>query len=326
MTRLIIILLLLGTVLLPVGSSIAQEVEVSATTANRAKTRGVNAPYSKFDRGMHHVITIEPGRVLLDGIEISDDDLPESFDLSNVTTTLDLTGNSIIELNGTMFQLQDGRIVEASGNENGFYDVMVYFNSTNSPEQSVRVLSPQSTFARGILSEEGPYQVVMKNYVGKLNEKAVEFENIRARMSRDSQSQAQHLVLAEQLRVEAENTARIAGAFPRVEYEGYLRGIHEKDSNLYNRLVQEHNLEMNTHELAMQARSTSDANEREKFAAELRIQLEEIFELKQQNREDEINQLSSRLQDLTELMNKRAALKNRIVESRLKELLGELDW
>jgi len=306
MTRLIIILLLLSTVLLPVGSSIAQEVEVSATTANRAKTRGVNAPYSKFDRGMHHVITIEPGRVLLDGIEVSDDDLPESFDLSNVTTTLDLTGNSIIELNGTMFQLQDG--------------------STNSPEQSVRVLSPQSTFARGILSEEGPYQVVMKNYVGKLNEKAVEFENIRARMSRDSQSQAQHLVLAEQLRVEAENTARIAGAFPRVEYEGYLRGIHEKDSNLYNRLVQEHNLEMNTHELAMQARSTSDANEREKFAAELRIQLEEIFELKQQNREDEINQLSSRLQDLTELMNKRAALKNRIVESRLKELLGELDW
>jgi len=302
MKRLTTMLLLLGTVIIPGRTLLAQE-----------------------SKEMHHIITIGPGLVLIDGHEVSKKDLPESFDLSNVTTTLDLTGHSIIELNGTMFQLQNGKIVEAGGGKNGTYDVMVYFNSTKAPDQSLRVLSPQSTYVRGIMSGNGPYDVVMKNYVGKLNEQAIQIEKIRSRMS-VGQNRSQNIMLAEQLRLEAENTARIAGAFPRVEYEGYLRGIHEKDSKLYDRLVDEHNLEMNTHELARQARSASIAGERDKFVTELRVQLEEIFELKQRNREDEIDQLSSRLQDLTDLMNKRAALRDRIIESRLKELLGELDW
>ena len=295
--------MLLGLVLIPARDTTAQE-----------------------SRGMHHVITIEPGRVLIDGKEVADNDLPDSFDLSNITTTLNLTGHSIIELNGIMFQLQDGKIVEAGGGKKSFYDVMVYFTSTSAPEQSVRILSPRSTYSRRIVSGDGPYDVLMKNYVGKLKEKAVEFEKIHSKMSMNTQNIEDNLLLAEQLRMEAENTARIAGDFPRVEYEGYLRSINEKDSMLYNRLVEENILEMKTHELAMQARSATEPVERKKFAGELRIQLEEIFELKQQNREDEINQLSVRLQDLTGLMDKRATLRDRIIESRLKELLGELDW
>lgn len=278
-------------------------------------------------RKKSHAMTIERGRIHVDGIEIPEKELPESLDLSNVTASVNLTGNTMIGVNGIMFQLRDGRIVEVDGDETGLgYSFSVFFGNPDRNDETVLVSNSRYAPFTPQVASGGAYGVVMKNYVRKLNDKAVTFAKIGSRMNVENQNWLVHVELAEQLKLEAENTARIAGAFPRVEYEGYLRGIHETDSKLYNRLVQEHNLELITHDLALQTRTTTDPAEREDLAAQLHTQLEEIFELKQQNREDEIDQLSLRLRELTELMNKRMALRNRIVESRLKELLGELDW
>jgi hypothetical protein len=276
-------------------------------------------------RASQSMLTLEEGRILINGVEIPQKDLPKSLDLSGINSSFNLTGNSLIEINGTMYQLRNDRIEEVEAGDAAFHDVMVYVNGSSDNSQSFHSVNRRAA-APGLREEaEGPYQVVMKNYVGRLNAQANEFEKIRSQMD-NLHLETQDKELALQLRVQAENTARIAGAFPRIEYEGYLMGVKEKNIVLYDGLVREHELEMNTHRLASEARGASTPAEREKFVTELRSQLNEIFELKQENREDEISQLDQRLQELTELMNKRAAMQDTIIEKRLKELLGELDW
>jgi hypothetical protein len=276
-------------------------------------------------RTSQSMLTLEDGRILINGVEIPQKDLPKSLDLSGINSSFNLTGNSLIEINGTMYQLRNDRVEEVEAGDAAFHDVMVYVNATSDNNQALHIVNRRAPASALFEVADGPYQVVMKNYVGRLNEQANEFEKIRVQMD-DVHFEAQDKQLALQLRVQAENTARIAGSFPQIEYEGYLMGVKEKNVLLYDGLVREHELEMNTHRLASEARGASTPAERDKFVNELRSQLNDIFELKQENREDEIKQLDQRLQELTELMNKRSAMQDKIIEKRLKELLGELDW
>ena len=188
----------------------------------------------------------------------------------------------------------------------------------------VRVLSRAEAVPFGRFKVDQSHGVVMENYLDALQNKAKEFEIIRGQIA--EQNVEQTLMLADKLRLEAENTARIAKAFPRIEFESYLQGIHETDLKLYGQLVLERNIESETHRLAMEARAARNARQREEIIAELAEKLKTAFELKQTNREKEIEQMSERLNELREKLSQRADLRDRIIESRLKELLGDLDW
>ncbi len=274
----------------------------------------------------NYTLTLEPGRILLNGKEIPADELPASLDLSGINTSFNLTGDSVLDINGHVYQLRGEQFIEIDSAMSNANNVMVYVNGTGGNGQSFHIVNRQAPSAVFFGKTDTPHEVVMKNYFVKMNEQAVEFEKIRNRMGSEMQSEAQDRQFALELRIEAENAYRIASAFPSLEYEGYLMGIREKDTRLYQGLVREQQMEMNTHGLASKARASATPAEREKFVNELRTQLKDIFELKQNNREDEITQLSQRLQELTALMSKRADLQERIIEKRLKELLGELDW
>jgi len=168
------------------------------------------------------------------------------------------------------------------------------------------------------------YGVVMENYLDALEDKAKEFEVIRGQIA--GQNSEQTVLLADKLRLEAENAARIAKALPRVEFESYLEGIQQSDASLYNQLIQEHSLEAETLRLAMEARAASDERQRDLIIGTLRQKLEEAFELKQQNREQEIQQLTEKLSELRQRIKERSDARDRIIEARLKELLGESSW
>jgi ABC-type phosphate transport system auxiliary subunit len=132
--------------------------------------------------------------------------------------------------------------------------------------------------------------------------------------------------LAGQLRLEAENTARMAGAFPRVEFQSYLDDMHESDIGLYDQLIREQDMEMETHHLAMEALSATSVEHRKQVAEALRNRLNEIFDLKQENREREIEQLSKKLEDLKSRLKQRSDLRQQIIDVRMRELLGDLRW
>ncbi len=284
----------------------------------------VQPPAAALAQVERHVVTIDNGKVFIDGKRIADRDLPASLKLKDMLLSWSFTGDALLELRGTVYELQDGKLVEADEDIARDGRVMVFFRDPDDNDSVVRVLSRAGAVPFGRFKIDQSHGVVMENYLEALQNKAKEFELIRGQIADQNADQA--LVLADRLRLEAENTARIAQAFPRVEFESYLEGIHETDLKLYGQLMLERNIETETHRLAMEARAAQDWSRREKIVAELREKLNNAFELKQQNREKEIEQLGERLNELREKLSQRADLRDRIIESRLKELLGELDW
>ena len=280
------------------------------------------APEAVFAQEERHVVTIEDGKVFIDGKQVKDSDLPESIKRLRMSMSWNFSGDQLLEMNGTVYQVKDGRIVEADENVARDGRLVVFFRDPEDENSTVRVLSRGGVvpFRRS----ERTYGVVMEDYMNAFQDKAREFQVLQNQISQQSGDQS--LVLAEKLQLKAENTARMAMAFPQVEFESYLEGIQEKDQNLYVQLVLEHDMESETHRLAMEARAARNDQQREQIIQQLREKLNEAFQLKQENREKEIQQLAVRLEELRHKLEQRADLQERIIETRLKELLGELNW
>jgi len=273
-----------------------------------------------------HVVTIEEGQVYIDGRLVPENNLPPSLDVKNLSASMNFTGDALLELNGKVYQLNDGKLIEADENTARDGRVMVFFRDPENGNSVVRVLSRgdnDSAFGRYRV-ENRQRGMVMENYLDALEDKAREFEVIRGQIN--DQNTAQSQALADRLRLEAENAARIAKALPRVEFESYLEGIQQTDQSLYNQLLEEHTIEVETRRLALEAKAANSAERRQEIVEALRKRLEDAFELKQLNREREIEQLDSKLSELRQRIRERSEAKERIIDARMKELLGERDW
>ena len=80
--------------------------------------------------------------------------------------------------------------------------------------------------------------------------------------------------------------------------------------------------------LAMKIR-LADGDEKEALTAELREALDEIFALKQESRQEKIQELREKLDEAQQELAERAELEEEIIERRLNELLGsrsKYDW
>lgn len=103
----------------------------------------------------------------------------------------------------------------------------------------------------------------------------------------------------------------------------YLQTLSESDRVLYERLVREREMEAETHRLAQRYRAATTDAERRAVRANLRDRLGAMFDLKQRNRREEIRQMEAALDTLMTRLQERAAMRDRIVEYRLNELIGQ---
>jgi hypothetical protein len=103
----------------------------------------------------------------------------------------------------------------------------------------------------------------------------------------------------------------------------YLETLSESDRALYERLMREREMEAETLHLAQRYRLAPTDAERATVRAELRSRLSAMFDLKQENRREEIRQMEVVLDTLRERLRERAAMRERIVEYRLNELVGQ---
>lgn len=110
---------------------------------------------------------------------------------------------------------------------------------------------------------------------------------------------------------------------PQIEARNYLNDIRRQDLELYEQLVQEHELELTTQALAAEIRALQEGEVRRAKTRELRAKLEEIFELKQENRRREIQQLEIQLQALRRRLGEREHLRRRIIDERLRQLIEQ---
>ncbi|NQV73389.1 hypothetical protein HQ496_09710 [bacterium] len=269
-------------------------------------------------------VTIEDGKVIVNGKQVVAGLLPKSLLHLDTNTSLRFWGNedTLFEISGVVYSVQNGTLIERDPNTLHRNNVSVYFETEKS-DVPIRVfgVAPDS---RAYIVRSADRSKPMENYVAAMNEKAKEFNTIRFKL--DAIQEPQTAEIATQLKLGAENAARIVESFPKVQFEAYLNEIQDADNTLYNTLMREQQMELDTHRLAMKIREASTRTEQEQIAKELRAALNEIFSLKQNNRKMEIEQLSQKLEDLQKRLGEREALRDDIIENRVRELLDQYRW
>ncbi|MDZ4699614.1 MAG: hypothetical protein SH809_07910 [Rhodothermales bacterium] len=101
----------------------------------------------------------------------------------------------------------------------------------------------------------------------------------------------------------------------------YFLEVQREDNALYNRLVTEFDLEAETLTRAQRIRGMAAGTDRDAQITELRQLLVRIFELKQENRRMEVEQLEKQLNELQRRFEEREDLKSQIIDQRLRELI-----
>ena len=258
-----------------------------------------------------HAFIIKEGKVYIDGRELPKDELPESLNLEGMTAEMKFSGDTqpVLELGGVLYKIDAKGLIEIDPEEAEASGMAVFF-------------TPDAVFDANVAGDT-QIEDVRRQYVVALNSRAEQLKALSYELqTRQNQEAAQ---LMQQARLQAEEAARMAVALPRIERESYLREVRKNDRELFEQLMREKQMELETHRLAARIQTTPEGDERDALIEELRAKLTEIFELKQANRRREIAQLEDQLDDLRERMSEREQMRDRIIELRLKDLLGESD-
>ncbi len=112
-------------------------------------------------------------------------------------------------------------------------------------------------------------------------------------------------------------------AYQEIEY---LERLKERDPEMYEAMKEKRELEIQTKQLVDQYKNTENEAEKEKLKNQISELLNKIFDIRQKNREKEIERLEKRLAEAKENNEKRLQNKEEIIAERLKDLLGKHDW
>ena len=96
-----------------------------------------------------------------------------------------------------------------------------------------------------------------------------------------------------------------------------LAGIRETNEEYKKQRL----LEVNTELLALKYKS-ADNTDKQKIKTDLAEQLSQLFDMRESQKQEEVQQLEKRLQDLKESLKVRKQNKEEIVQRRIQELLG----
>lgn len=105
----------------------------------------------------------------------------------------------------------------------------------------------------------------------------------------------------------------------------YLQEMQRRHKHLYDRLMRERRMEAQTYELARTIRQLPTGAPRQQYLDSLRTTLDEIFELKQENRRREIQQLENQITELRRRLEKREEMREEMIEQRIQQLIGAPD-
>jgi hypothetical protein len=118
----------------------------------------------------------------------------------------------------------------------------------------------------------------------------------------------------------AQGRASAASSDPQRQY---LNEMQKANRELYERLVRERTMEQQAQNLAHAIRVLPDDSEERRVRVDtLRSLLNEIFELKQENRRREIERLQHEIQKVQRSLQERRQMRDQMIEHRLRQLLG----
>ncbi|MCK4352997.1 hypothetical protein KAW65_06270 [candidate division WOR-3 bacterium] len=123
------------------------------------------------------------------------------------------------------------------------------------------------------------------------------------------------------------------------KYQHFLRQTMRRKKRLellkeiaperYELLKKQQELEVKSWKLAEDYKSVETDAEKEKIKSDLKTLLNELFDLKEKDKEFELQRLEKEIAKIKELITKRKAHKNEIIENHFNRLIGEkeyLEW
>lgn len=268
-----------------------------------------------------YTLTIQEGQVYVNGKNVEADEVPASLNVNTMNVHLSFSGtpNPTFELSGHYYVIEGEGLREVKRSGANKDDTTVIFRNA----------APQGVAARSYAASGNAYpqmemeadaeanpSVQMQLYTMELSNNARQLNEMNGSLT---QRRAQDLL--QQLQVQAEQAAQYAQNLPYIEQQLYLNEIGQRDQGLYKRLLSELELERETHQLAAQARALPEGQTRDAKITELRDMLGHILDLKQENRRQEIAQLEQELTILQQRLADREAMKDRMIEKRIQELL-----
>lgn len=109
----------------------------------------------------------------------------------------------------------------------------------------------------------------------------------------------------------------------------HLRGLKKNNPQMYERIIHQQRLERELRELAEKYHQSKDEKERESIKKQIRSILEKIFGLMEQNASEDIKRMEKEVNKLKEKLARKQAERDKLIEDRLKEIIGEKegwDW
>ncbi|HET6566559.1 MAG TPA: hypothetical protein VFG50_01260 [Rhodothermales bacterium] len=295
-------------------------------------------------------LSVQAGKVYIDGQQVSPDQLPGTFDPANLTLQFRFVGEAdpVVEVGGRLYRLEGQKLVEVDPATDTQFQALPFASGF---DRAFTMPEPQMQTFTFHFEPLTPHPDVSAASLGQevLQEQARELQNLSMRLEEARLSEGvptfglhsvtlgegtglqypgpdldelRFITLPEILRMQAARAAQAARQLPKIEVRSYLHDVRASDAALYDRLVQEQQLEQESLALAARVRSLGRGPERTQREAELRARLEQIFRLKQENRRREIEELEGQLDDLQQRLDQREQLHGQIVEKRLRELVG----
>lgn len=253
-----------------------------------------------------NTLRIQDGVVEINGRTVDPADIPESLDPKEVDLAFSFTGidNPVVKIGGAYYLISGGTIREVDA---GAYRELVAPDAEG--------------FGDDLWYRDGLTDAMTRKQMEALNSQAAKMHEMSVQLQQ--RRNADIARMAEEMQREARVTAEMARELPKMQVVNYWDEVRQADQQLYQQLVREWEIEQQIQRLAASIRALSNRADREAPVQELRSKLNDVFQLKQENRRREIEQIERELHALKKRMADRERARQLIIERRLKELVGE---
>lgn len=271
-------------------------------------------------------LVVEQGEIFLDGNKLEDPLLLEKLranGFEQIRLVFDATGGTpVLTLGDEQYALLENRLRRVPAPE-----VFPQFRyrvaaTEGAPRQQVSFVTQAPALTLG--RDEGggavgPHVQHMQAMLHYLQAQAVAIERYGLQRG-DEQGQAMTEVAAQMI-YQVEEAQRVAEALPHAVVEEYYLDVRNADIELYERMMQESQLDRRTQELALKLRRVSDGEAAQRYREELETTLIRLFNLKQQNGRAEIARFQAELDAMRRRLDYRETRRDEIIQRRLDVLI-----
>jgi len=240
------------------------------------------------------------GQLKVNGNILHSDDIPIDMNLEKTHFSIQMMGGfpMRISINGMIYEIWADRITEGNRIDEAHFRLFI--------DQDGTFLSVESSAAGDSFGLTDTMADQIENFVSATTE-------WRTWNDVDDPTSLMHFG----------HGAMQQNAKRMLELSSYFTHVRDASSELFELLRDEWSKEQEAMEMAKNIHHLEPGPEREKAVEDLEEKLDEIFSMKQTNRQMEIRHLEVELNRLEERLRERSEAKERLIDARLSELLDK---